>query len=86
MAKHIVVCVYDEGTQCYGPLATFVAVGIASRSFADEVNNKREGNVLRAHPIDFSLWQLAVYDDVTGTFEPAKKKLVDAVTLVVDDV
>lgn len=53
----------------------------AIRSFADEVSRKPDpgqANPLYAHPSDFELWQLATFDDNSGSFVPALERLARA--------
>lgn len=64
--KHVVVSVFDAATELYGRPVFVSAVGVAVRSFGDEVN-RGEGDVGK-HPEDFSLFQLGEFDDATGHF------------------
>lgn len=64
-----VLAVRDRAADVFGHPMFVAAVGIAARSFSDEVNAVREGNALNAHPEDFDLYHLATYDDRTGRFE-----------------
>lgn len=86
MASKVICAVWDNSAQCFGTPGTYPAVGMATRMFTDEVNRVAEDNVLNRHPEDFQLWQLAVFDDVTGEFENAKSKLVDAITCFIKKV
>lgn len=64
MSKHIVISVRDSAVLCFGPLMLVPAVGAGIRMFTDEVN--KGGTNLNAHPDDYELWQLGIYDDETG--------------------
>jgi len=44
------------------------SVGVAIRSFSDEVNRKDPENQLFNHPDDFDLYELGEFDDNTGLF------------------
>lgn len=71
------VAVYDTKAQAYGTPNFVVSLGIAIRSFADEVNRPDANNVLYRHPDDFVLYHLGSYDDTTATFDqlPHAKEL-----------
>lgn len=64
----LMVAVSDRAVGAF--MNPFVApsIGWAVRSFSDEVNRKGADNQLAAHPEDYELWVLAVYDDETGAF------------------
>lgn len=66
--KRIVCAVWDSAVQSYGQPFFTRARGEATRSFTDEVN-KKDGNALNAHPEDYELRYLGLYDDESGTFE-----------------
>lgn len=72
--KHVVCSVYDRAAQFYGRPFFVVAAGQATRSFRDEVN--RSDSEMGKHPEDFDLWQLGVFDDNSGLFEPAVVQMV----------
>ena len=59
--------VRDSAMGAFAPVMTFVAMGQAQRSFRDEVNRRESG--IYAHPEDFELWALGIYDDESGLFE-----------------
>jgi hypothetical protein len=44
------------------------SVGVAIRSFSDEVNRQSDDNQLHNHPDDFDLYELGEFDDNSGTF------------------
>lgn len=72
--KHVVYSVYDRAAQFYGRPFFVVAAGQATRSFRDEVN--RSDSEFGKHPDDYDLWQLGLFDDVSGFFEPAVQLVV----------
>lgn len=70
----IVCAVFDVAAECYGRPIFTAAVGLAIRSFTDEVNRNAPENALHQHPADFMLFQLGTFDDNSGTFEPMQPK------------
>lgn len=64
-----VFVVRDLAVASFGNPMFMVSAGQATRSFADEVNRKAEGNQLNAHPEDFVLFSLGEYDSETGRFD-----------------
>lgn len=72
----VVVGVLDSAAGCYGRPVFSASVGLAVRSFTDEVNRVSEDNAMNKHPKDFVLFELASYDDSTGRFniiEPPRR-------------
>ena len=69
---HIGVSVYDSASNLFGRPILFPARGAAVRSFQDEVNRKAEDNQMFQHPDDFSMIEIAKFDDVLGRFEPCE--------------
>lgn len=65
-----VCAVLDLASRLYGQPMFVVAIGVAVRSFVDEVNRKGEPEQapLYHHPEDFELWLLSQYDEETGKF------------------
>lgn len=76
-----ICAVYDKGAECFGSPFVVPATGLAVRNFTDEVNRDAENNPLFHHPLDFSLYCLGTYDEVTGAVECDARKLVDAVAV-----
>lgn len=79
------VAVFDAKLNEFASPVCVPAVGMALRSFTDEANRKDAGNVIAAHPEDFSLHLLAVYDPEKGVFSTdgiQPRKLVDAVDVL----
>lgn len=65
----VLVVVRDRSADVFGRPTFTTSVGVAIRSFSDEVNRAAEDNVMYRHPEDFDLYELGVYDDETGTFD-----------------
>lgn len=63
-----IVAVYDSAAEVYGSPVFVGSVGLAIRSFGDEVNRAAEDNQMHRHPGDFSLYHLGSFDDSTGKF------------------
>lgn len=72
--KMKIVGIKDDAIQSFGRPIFVVALGQATRSFADEVNNAE--SEMYKHPADYSLWYLGEYDDEKGTFEGAELRLL----------
>lgn len=68
MAKLQVVAVFDSAIQAFNRPFFVPAIGMAVRSFADEVNRNAPENPMYAHPDDFWLSHLAEFDEESGTF------------------
>lgn len=68
MAKLAVVAIRDSALDAFQRPFTVPSLGVASRSFADEVN-RREGEMFK-HPEDYELFHVADFDDLTGRFFP----------------
>jgi len=66
--SRLVVSVYDSAVGAYAPPIIVPSRGVAVRSFSDEVNRKGESNTLNAHPSDFELRALAMFDEESGRF------------------
>ena len=69
MAKLIIVTVRDRAADTFGPPWCTPAIGLAVRSFQEQVNRAAEDNMIYKHPEDFDLFQLGTYDDETATFD-----------------
>ena len=71
--KTNVFAVYDSKAEMYQGPVFVPAVGAAIRAFADAVNDPK--TELSKHPGDYVLYQIAMFNDASGTFEnlePAK--------------
>lgn len=66
--KLVVVAVRDSAVDAYAAPFFMQTTGAAVRSFRDAVNSKESGPMFQ-HPEDYSLFQLAVFDEETGKFE-----------------
>jgi hypothetical protein len=66
--KKCIIAVHDQASKAYGQPIFAPAIGVAIRSFTDEVNNNHEHNQMYKHPSDFTLFDLGLYDDNTGEF------------------
>ncbi len=66
--KLVLCSVKDRAADAYGRPMFVPSVGVAIRSFSDEVNRKDSENQLFNHPDDFDLYELGEFDDNTGLF------------------
>jgi hypothetical protein len=73
-----IVCVHDKGAEVFNTPIFVPGTGVAIRQFTDEVNRKEDNNALYNHPLDFSLYLIGVFDEVTGNIVTDVRKLVDA--------
>lgn len=83
--RSIVCCVFDSAVQSHGRPMFFQSIGVALRSFTDEVNRVADDNSLNRHPDDFDLRYVADFEEETGTFhvpEEGKRVLVRAKDVV----
>jgi hypothetical protein len=67
--KQVVVAIKDRAADAFGRPAFVASIGVAIRSFSDEVNRSDAENQMFHHPDDFDLYELASYDDSTGIVE-----------------
>lgn len=67
--KMIVVSIKDRAAHAFGRPFYVPSVGVAIRSFQDEVNRAAEDNQMFQHPDDFDLFDLGSFDDNSGCFE-----------------
>lgn len=74
--KLFMFSVRDAKSEVFGRPFFVQSLGVAVRSFEDEVSRDHPENTMHRHPGDFSLWALGKYDDADGTFEPEVPKLV----------
>lgn len=65
----VIVSVKDNAAEAFGRPMYLQSVGVAIRSFTDEVNREDKDNSLYHHPDDFDLYDFGVFDDSTGKFE-----------------
>ena len=67
--KMIVCSIKDRAAEAFGRPFFLPAVGVAVRSFQDEVNRPSEDNQVYQHPDDFDLYELGSFDDSNGRFD-----------------
>jgi len=66
---NIICSVKDRAADAYGRPLFVPSVGLAIRSFSDEVNREATDNQMYHHSDDFDLFELGTYDDSTGIIE-----------------
>jgi len=64
--KMLMFSIRDSAADAYGRPFFMTSVGIAIRSFTDEINRVAEDNQIYKHPEDFDLFELGEFDDETG--------------------
>lgn len=67
MTKFVVCAVRDRATAGFGMPIFVPSEGVAIRSFSDEIN--RADSALHAHPDDYDLYTVGLFDDGSGGFE-----------------
>jgi len=60
--------VKDRAADAFGRPMFVPSLGVAIRSFTDEINRNDAESQLFNHPDDFDLYDLGVFDDNTGVF------------------
>jgi hypothetical protein len=65
----VIVSVKDSAAEAFGRPMYLQSIGIAIRSFTDEVNREDKDNQLFNHPDDFDLYELGIFDDSTGMYK-----------------
>lgn len=68
--KHNIYAVYDSKSESYTPPFFQHTEPMALRTFADCCNDP--GHTFGKHPGDYTLFDLGVYDDATGTITQDK--------------
>lgn len=66
--KLVIVAIRDSAANAFGRPNFVPALGAAVRGFGDEVNRRAEDNPLHAHPEDFEMFELGMFDDETAEF------------------
>lgn len=61
------LCVRDSAVGSYNQPFCVAAIGVAVRSFGDEVKRDAPDNQMFKHPEDFELFHIGSFDDSTGT-------------------
>jgi hypothetical protein len=64
--KQIICTVYDRAAETYARPMFVPSIGVAIRSFTDEVNRNDPNNQLYNHADDFDLYELGEFDDQTS--------------------
>lgn len=67
--KMVICSIRDSAADAYGRPFFLPSVGVAIRSFTDEINRPAEDNQIYQHPEDFDLFELGVFDDSNAKFE-----------------
>lgn len=62
------VSVYDSKSESFASPFFVPTLGVASRSFVDEVKRVDPSNMLNSHPEDFELFHVGDFDTDTGVF------------------
>jgi len=70
------VAIRDRAADVYNTPAFVPSLGVAIRSFSDEVNRVDNNNQLNKHPEDFDLFYLGEYDDSSGEFEAVRPQQI----------
>lgn len=68
MATLAVVAVRDRALDAFMRPFFVPSVGMAIRSFQDEVNRADKENAIYNHPEDYDLFHIASFDEDTGVF------------------
>lgn len=76
MTKHVVCTVRDRAADTFSRPFFAKSSGEAVRSFTDEVNRPADQNQLHAHPEDFDLYVLGLFEDDTGMFDVGVPRMV----------
>jgi hypothetical protein len=66
--KLVLCSVKDRAADAYGRPMFVPSIGVAIRSFSDEINRSAADNQLHNHPDDFDLYEFGEFDDNTGLF------------------
>lgn len=74
--KYSVCAVKDRAVNAYNRPIYVPTVGVAIRSFTDEVN--RKDSELQNHPEDYDLYELGQWDDETAIYTPLEATRVIA--------
>ena len=61
--------VKDRAADAFGRPMFVPSIGVAIRSFSDELNRSDADNQLYNHSDDFDLYEFGVFDDNTGLFD-----------------
>lgn len=76
--------VFDRAVRAYLPPFFARSRGEAIRSFSDAVNDAK--HQFHVHAADYSLWQVAVFDDASGVCESMEpERVITAVEALVPE-
>ena len=76
MSVLVVVSVMDRAVGAFGRPLFVPSVGVALRSFQDEINRQAADNQMAQHPEDFDLYELCMFDEETGRFEESTCRIL----------
>ena len=68
--KHFMMAIYDQAAGAYLPPWTIHNLAMARRAFGDCVNDPN--HKFHLHPADYTLFNVAVFDDNTGSITDSK--------------
>jgi len=77
--KYGMFSIYDEKAQAYLPPFILPETGMAIRTFGDCINSQE--HQFGKHPADYTLYQIAEFDDDTGIPTPDKKTIHNGLEL-----
>lgn len=72
----VAMSVRDLKAEAFGAPFFVQNIGIATRSFTDEVNREAPDNMYWKHADDFQLFEVGEFDDQTGTMKPSIPRLI----------
>jgi len=72
--KYFVFSIFDSAAQCFAQPFYAPAEQVAIRSVKDMV--QKEGNQLHAHPEDFDLRHVGMFDDNSGALDSCEPRVV----------
>lgn len=72
----VIVSVKDTAAQAFGRPIFVPTIGVAIRSFRDEINRPDSNEDLAKHPSDFELYELGSFDDSTGQVVVCEPRIV----------
>lgn len=72
----VIVALKDTAARVFGTPFVVQAAAQAVRSLRDEVNSAESTSDVRRHPDDFELYEVAHFDDDTGTVVPVGPQLL----------
>lgn len=74
--QYFLFSVRDLKSEVFGTPFVMRSVGVAIRSFDEEVNRKDENNMMFKHPADFHLFQIGTFNDLDASVEKCVPKLL----------